>query len=65
MRIFYNFGCKEEVYGMGIFMSAAGLNFPTFVYDIVRTHTFMIYSVIDENNFEGNTKVAFCFAFRL
>ena len=38
------FGCEEAVYGMVVFMSGAGPQFPKFPNDIVRIHTLMIYS---------------------
>ena len=52
------FGCEEAVYGMGVFISGAGPDFPKFPYDVVRIHTLMIYSDIVEYNFVGDTKAA-------
>ena len=51
------FGCKEIVYGMGVFMSGAGPHFPKFPYDIVPIHTLMIYSDIVEYSIVGETAV--------
>ena len=52
------FGCEEAVYGMGVFMSGGGPQFPKFPYDIVRIHTLMIYSDIVEYSIVGDTKAA-------
>ena len=59
------FGFEEVVYGMGVFMSRGGPNFPKFPYDIVRIHTLMIYSDIVEYNIVGDTKAPLlrCFPF--
>ena len=43
---------------MGVFMSGDGPHFPKFPYDIVRTHTLMIYSDIVEYITVGDTNAA-------
>ena len=50
---------------LGILMFGKGPHEPTFAYDIVRIHSFMIYTDIVENNFVGDTKTPLlpCFPF--
>ena len=50
------FGCDLERNQTGSIMKGKGPHYPRYSYDIIRTHSLMVYSDITEKNIVGDTK---------